>query len=139
MSFLLDTNVVSELRKGDRCHPKVATWAASVRPERLYISVLVLGEIRFGIERARRRDQAFAARLDAWFAETVTFFGDRILPVDHAIAGEWGQRGFAVMVPAVDGLMAATALFYSMTMVTNNIRDFVRTGVACIDPWQEQA
>lgn len=136
MSYLLDTNVVSELRKGDRSHPNVAAWVASVPRQSLYISVLVIGEVRFGIENARRRDAVFAARLEGWLNRTLRFFDDRILPVDQAVAAEWGRLGWPATVPAVDGLMAATAYVHGMTIVTNNQRDFARTGVPCIDPFE---
>ncbi|HEY0483339.1 MAG TPA: type II toxin-antitoxin system VapC family toxin [Kofleriaceae bacterium] len=135
MSFLVDTNVVSELRKGRRTHARVRDWFASVDDAELYLSVLVIGELRQGIERLRHRDPSAAAGLDRWLHELVERHADRTLPIDAAVAERWGQLNVPDPVPAIDGLLAATALVHSLTLVTRNVRDIRRTGVRHVDPF----
>ena len=135
MSFLLDTNVVSELRKRERCDAGVAGWMAAADPDSLFLSVLVIGEIRRGIERVRRRDPATAEVLERWLTRLFETHADRILPVDRQVAEAWGRLDAAASLPTVDGLLAATALVHDFTLVTRNVRDFARTGVACLDPF----
>lgn len=136
MSFLLDTNVVSELRKGGRANAHVRTWFESVDAGALYLSVLVLGELRRGVEGLRRRDSPAAARLDRWVHELAESYEDRILPVDAAIADRWGRLNVPDRISAVDGLLAATALVHSLTLVTRNVGDVGRTGVRHLDPFE---
>ncbi len=109
MSWLLDTNVLSELRKRERCDSHVAEWFAAVPDEEIHLSVLVIGEIRRGIESIRRRDVKAATALDGWLDRVVTSHSDRILPVDQRIAEEWGRMGANGPISAIDGLLAATA------------------------------
>jgi predicted nucleic acid-binding protein len=135
VSFLLDTNVVSELRKGARADAGVAAWFAAAASDELYLSVLVIGEIRRGIERVRRRDAAAAASLERWLTRLGSDHEDRILPVDRAVAEAWGRLDAAGSLPTVDGLLAATAEVHGLTLVTRNTRDFARTGVPCLDPF----
>lgn len=135
MSLLLDTNVLSELRKGGRAHPEVQTWFESTDERALFTSVLVLGEIRRGIESIRRRDPTAGQALDHWKYRLVETFGDRVLPVDAAIADRWGALNVPDPVPTVDGLLAATALVYDFTLVTRNVRDVERTGVRLLNPF----
>ena len=135
MSFLLDTNVLSELRKRERASPNVIEWFAGVDDDAIYISVLVLGEIRRGIERMRQRDRRAAAALDRWHRELVTDHGERILGVDRDIADVWGQLNVPDPLPVIDGLLAATAQVHSLTLVTRNLRDLAGTGVPCVDPF----
>lgn len=134
MTWLLDTNVVSELRKGERANPGLRAWFAQVEEDSLYTSVLVVGELRRGIESLRRRDVPSALALDHWLAGLTDGFADRILPVDQAVAERWGRLNVPDPVPTVDGLLAATALVHGMTLVTRNTRDVARTGVALLDP-----
>ncbi len=136
MRFLLDTNVLSELRKGRRCHPNVARWATSHPTEGLFTSVLVLGEIRQGIERARRRDAAKALVLDRWLETVRLAFEGRILPIDQAVAEEWGRMGAPDPIPVIDGLLAATAGVNGLTLATRNIADLARTGARVINPFE---
>lgn len=134
MSWLLDTNVVSELRKGERTNPGVREWFATAAEESLFTSVLVVGELRRGIESIRRRDVPSALALEQWLAALTDEFADRILPVDRAVAEQWGRLNVPDPVPTVDGLLAATALVHGLTLVTRNTRDVARTGVPLLDP-----
>jgi predicted nucleic acid-binding protein len=135
VSFLVDTNVLSELRKGPRANAKVAAWFQAVDDTELYLSVLVIGELRQGVEGLRRRDPPAAAKLDRWLHELVEHYEDRTLPVDAAVADRWGRLNVPDLAPAVDGLLAATALVHSLTLVTRNVRDVRRTGVRHLDPF----
>jgi predicted nucleic acid-binding protein len=133
--FLVDTNVLSELRKGPRANPKVLGWFRSVDDAALYLSVLVIGELRQGVERLRRRDPPAAAKLDRWLHELIERHSDQTLPVDAAVAERWGRLNVPDPSPAVDGLLAATALVHSLTLVTRNVRDVRNTGVRHLDPF----
>ncbi len=135
MKFLVDTNVLSELRKGARANAKVVGWFRSVDDAAMYLSVLVIGELRQGVERLRRRDPPAAARLDRWIQELIEHHADRTLPVDAAVADRWGRLNVPDPIPAVDGLLAATALVHSLTLVTRNVRDVRGTGVRHLDPF----
>ena len=136
--FLLDTNVLSELRKGERAHAGVRAWVAAQHADGLFISVLTLAEIRDGIERLRPRDPQQAARLEVWLEETITHFAARILPVTPEIADRWGRLSVSAgqPLPDFDRLIAATALVHGLDLVTRNIRDFARTGVTVVNTWQ---
>ena len=135
MSFLLDTNVVAEVRK-PRPHPGVAAWFASTQGADLYLSVLVVGEIRQGIERLRRRDPRQAATYESWLATLQRDYADRVLPITQAVALEWGRLNAGDPLPAVDGLLAATARVHGLTLVTRNVSDVGRTGVSLLDPFE---
>ncbi len=134
MSWLLDTNIVSELRKGERADERLVAWFATVDDGDLYTSVLVLGEIRRGIESIRRRDEPAGLALEQWLFRLATGFGERILPIDVRVADRWGELNVPDPVPAVDGLLAATALVHDMTLVTRNVKDVSSTGVRTFDP-----
>jgi len=134
VSWLVDTNVLSELRKGDRANSGVRTWFADAREDELFTSVLVLGEVRRGIESIRRRDPTAAMALEQWLARLVTTFSDRVLPIDAPVADRWGALNVPDPIPTVDGLLAATALAHDLVLVTRNTRDVERTGVRLLDP-----
>ncbi|HEY2130826.1 MAG TPA: type II toxin-antitoxin system VapC family toxin [Streptosporangiaceae bacterium] len=138
MSFLLDTNVVSEIRKKapDR---GVATWFVSVPADKLFLSVLVVGEIRQGIARLVRRDPAQAEIFERWLSQLVDGYGDRIVPITVRIAEAWGRLNVPDPVPVVDGLLAATALVHDWTLVTRNVNDVTSTGVRLLDPFADSA
>lgn len=135
MSFLLDTNVVSEIRK-KAPNAGVETWFASVSAAEVYLSVLVVGEIRQGIERLLRRDAAQAEVFQRWLAQLVDTFSDRIVPITTDVADTWGRLNAGDPLPVVDGLLAATALAHDWTLVTRNGRDVASTGVKLLNPFQ---
>lgn len=135
-SFLLDTNVVSELRKTapDR---QVLTWQQQHAHEEGYISVLVVGEIRQGIERVRSRDRRQADALERWLEGLIVTYRDRILPVTVEVAEQWGRLNVPPQPPPIiDGLMAATAMVHRLTFVTRNVTDVARTGVPVVNPFE---
>lgn len=136
MSFLLDTNIISEVRKGDRCDPAVASWWADVAEDELWLSALVLGELRKGVELARRRDLDKAATLEAWLIDVVAGFGDRVLAVDTAVAEEWGRMNAIRPVPVIDALLAATAKANDLVFVTRNGADVAGLGVEVLNPFK---
>ena len=133
--FLLDTNIVSELRR-NRPDPHVSTWIEKADPAELFLSVLTLGEIAKGIVSLSRRDASRAASLQAWLEGLRLRFDDRLLSVDAAVAQEWGRLSGVRTLPVVDGPLAATALVHDLTVVTRNVRDLADTGIRLIDPWR---
>lgn len=135
MSYLLDTNVISELRKGERADQGVKAWFTKLDEEEIFLSVLTVGEIRRGIESIRRRDLDAATALDSWLARVVEAHRDRIIGLDRAIAEEWGRLNVPDPLPVVDGLLAATAKVTGLTLVTRNIVDVESTGVAVLNPF----
>jgi toxin FitB len=136
LKFLLDTNVISEIRKLERTDPNVAKWVAQTPVKEIGTSVLVLAEIRRGIELKRRRDAEQAAALDRWFAQMRTRLGDRVLPIDEPIAEAWALLSVPDPLPLIDGLLAATAKVHRLTLVTRNTTEVARTGVAILDPFK---
>ncbi len=140
MSFLLDTSVISELVKKNP-HDNVLGWIGRQDEGSLFLSVLTLGELEKGI--AKLGASVRKSRLLSWVRRDLTErFGSRLLPIDMQVAARWGQlsgeserRGLPL--PVIDSLLAATALVRGLQMVTRNIEDFQRCGVACIDPWSE--
>ena len=137
--FLLDTNVVSELRKaaGGRADPRVVAWAAAQAPETQYFSAIGVLELELGILLRERRDREQGRRLRAWLeGQVLPAFAQRVLPVDTAVA----RRCAALHVPDPrserDALIAAIALVHRLTLVTRNLRDFNGTGVTLHNPWE---
>jgi predicted nucleic acid-binding protein len=133
--FLIDTNVLSELRKGARADANVRSWFESLDENTIFLSVLVTGEIRRGIEAIRKRDPRAASVLERWLDNLVRAHSDRVLPVDAATADEWGRLDARGSLPVVDGLLAATARVHDLTLVTRNVRDVVHTGVDLLNPF----
>ena len=136
--FLLDTNVVSELRKaGDgRADPNVARWIAAQEAGRFYISALTLMEIEIGVLRIERRDPGQGLHLRTWLDERVVpAFSERVLSIDGPVALRCAQLHVPDPRSERDALIAATALVHGMSVVTRNVRDFEPTGVQLIDPW----
>lgn len=139
MSYLIDTNVVSELRKGVRANPLVVDWFRKQQPQELFLSVLTLGELRHGVERAHRRDPKSALALRRWLDRTLNRFRDRILDVDRAVAERWGRIGIPDPLPDVDALIAATALVHDLIVVTRNVKHVAPAGVRCFNPFEPGA
>ena len=133
--YLLDTNVLAELRKGERCDEKVRRWAASATGDRHFISVLSLGEIRKGIEILRRKAPDQCPAFEGWLSRIQTEYDRDTLPVTATIAERWGTLMAAQSLPVIDGLLAATALEFKLTVVTRNTTDFAPTGVALVNPF----
>lgn len=136
MGFLIDTNVLSELRKRTRGNANVLQWAAQHRSDELFLSTMVVGEIRRGIEVIRARDPVQAAALDAWRDRVVAAFGPRILPVTLEIAEIWGRLSFPNRLPEIDGILAATAVYHDHVIVTRNVRDFAHPEVRAVNPFE---
>lgn len=134
MSFLLDTNVISEARKRQPAGPVMA-WFQQVDGTQLFLSVLVIGEIRQGIERLKSRDTARAERIEKWLEKLRRDYRKRVLPVTDDVAEEWGRLNAARSLPVIDGLLAATASVHGLTLVTRNVVDFDDTGVRVLDPF----
>jgi predicted nucleic acid-binding protein len=139
--YLLDTNVVSELRKvrAGRSDPGVADWADQVEPGSLFLSTITLHELELGVLLMERRDAKQGSLLRQWLEQAVLpAFGGRILAVDAAVA----RRSAALHVPDPqpfrDGLIAATALEHNLVVVTRNLADFEATGVKLLNPWQQR-
>ena len=135
MNYLIDTNIISEVRKGRRCDPNVASWYEKIEDANLYLSVLVIGEIRKGIEKIRPKDSAQANAIENWLSAVDEAFGERILPVDRAVANEWGRLNATRPLPVIDGLLAATAKIHGMTLVTRNTADIAELGVHILNPF----
>jgi len=138
--YLLDTNVVSELRKirAGRADKNVARWADSVDAADLYLSVITVQELEIGVLLAERRDTAQGAVFRAWLSQHVLpAFAERILAVDSAVALRGARLHVPDLRPVRDGLIAATALVHGMTVVTRNLADFAPTGVKTLNPWLE--
>lgn len=138
MSYLLDTNVLSELRR-KAPDPHVVEWVAARPPSSLYLSVLTLGELRKGIDGVPDRKRR-TALLDWLEADLPAFFSGRVLAIDAPVADRWGRMLAAARrpLPAIDSLLAATAASHDLAMVTRNARDFAGLGIAVVDPWTDE-
>lgn len=134
MILLLDTNVVSALRRPDRARA-VAAWLGDQDEANLHISVITLGEIERGIELQAGRDAGFAADLRAWISETEALFADRILGFGAEEARRWGRLSASLGYDGPDLQIAATALIAGGAVVTGNVKHFIPTGVQVIDPF----
>jgi toxin FitB len=135
VSYLLDTNVISELRKGDRANQNVTSWFREIADEQIFLSTLTLGEIRRGIESIRRRDAKTAGVLESWLGRVADQHGDRIVPIDRAIADEWGRMNVPDPLPVVDGLLAATAKVVGLTLATRNTADIEPANIRYVNPF----
>lgn len=136
--FILDTNVVSELRKIrlGKADKNVAKWADGVNTSDLYLSVITIQELEIGVLLVERRDPLQGAMLRSWLNNHVLpAFSNRILPIDTVVARRSAQLHVPNPQPIRDGLIAATALVHGMTVVTRNVDDFRSTGVQLLNPW----
>lgn len=131
--YLIDTNVISEARRGT---PQAVSWLRSVDPLRVHISALTLGEIMRGIALKQRSDPRAAAHLMEWLRKLRYDHAERILPVTDEIAVEWGRIAAIRPRGDIDGLIAATAIIHDLIVVTRNVADFQDTGASLIDPWE---
>lgn len=136
MKFLLDTNVIAELRKGSRANAHLRSWFAALDPDAILLSVVTIGEIRRGIESVRRRDPAAARALERWLRRVLSDHTDRILTVDLAVAEEWGRLNVPDPLPVIDGLLAATARVHGLTLATRNVKDVARSGAEVVNPFE---
>ena len=137
--YLLDTDVVSELRKAraGRADPNVAAWSATAPVGALYLSVVTILEIETGVIRIERRDAAQGRALRAWLEDHVLpAFEGRVLSIDTAVARRCALLHVPNRLADLDALIAATALVHAMTVVTRNVADFAAAGVALLNPWQ---
>jgi|SRR5208283_2292496 len=134
MPYLLDTCIVSELRKPS-INPGVSSWVSGIRADEAYLSVLTIGEIRAGIELHRLRNPFGAGNLERWLIGLETHYAERILTITARIADRWGRLSPRQPLPASDGLIAATALEHGLTVVTRNVVDFQRSGVNTLNPF----
>lgn len=135
MSFLIDTNVISELRKGALANSGVRRWYDGVTADDLYLSTLVLGEIRKGAEMCRKKEPAKARLLEHWLGQVQAAFAGRIVPVDQAVAGVWGRIGASRTIPVIDALLAATAISRDLTLVTRDLKGASGTGARVLNPF----
>lgn len=135
MTFLLDTNVISELRRR-RPDAKVVLWLKRVDPSALWISVLTLGEIAKGAAQQAARDRAQAAIYYEWLAVVRLNYADRTIEIDADIADAWGRLAAKRPLPVIDGLLAATALVRGLTLVTRNVSDVADLGIPVLNPWE---
>ena len=133
--MLFDTNVISELRKGPRMDARLHAWFEGVPDEEIHLSVLVLGELRRGVEAIRGRDTKQAAALDRWLTRLAAYHADRILPIDATVAYEWGRLPARRTASVIDTLMAATALVHGLILVTRNVKQIDWTGVMYVNPF----
>ena len=135
MSLLLDTNVISELRKGSRANPHVVAWFTGVTEEEIHLSVLAVEELRRGVERLRERDARQAGALERWLRQVVRDHAERILPVDYRVAEQWGRLTAMRSASVIDTLMAATAQVFDLVLVTRNVKHVAWTGVSYLNPF----
>ena len=136
MSYLIDTNVISEVRQGSRCDANVSAWYASITDADLYLSTLVLGEIRKGVELVRPRDAGRAAALEDWLRQIAAAFHGRVLGIDDSVSDQWGRVSAVRPIPVIDGLPAATALVHGLTLVTRNDGDIAGLGASVLNPFR---
>lgn len=140
--FLLDTNVISELRKAPfgRADPKMVGWAEPIPPSRLFLSVMTVFELEIGVLRLERRDPGQGRRLRAWLeTDVLVAFEGRIVAFDARVSRQCAALHVPDPRPDRDAVIAATALVHGLTVATRNTRDFANTGVPFVNPWDPTA
>lgn len=135
MAFLIDTNIISEIQKGRNANPDVKRWYNGVDRNDLFVSVLVIGELRIGIERLRRRNVEQAGILEQRLDQLEHLMGTHVLPVTKGIVDRWAHYNVPDPISVIDGLIAATAAEHDLTLVTRNVNDIERTGVPFLNPF----
>ena len=136
MPFLLDTNILSELRKGALCNPNVLHWAAKESTQAHYISVLSLGEIRKGIELLRKKSPEKCAPLEKWLEKLHSDYAHCTISITVEISERWGELSSRRSLPVIDSLIAATALEFGLSLATRNTKDFDGLGIPIVNPFQ---
>lgn len=139
MSYLIDTDVIAEIRKGSRCNISVTAWYGSVSGDDLFLSTLTLGEIRTSVERVRFGDPKQAEELSRWSVDVALAFKGRVLGIDDAVAEEWGRMSAIRSIPTTAGLLAATAFTHGLTLVTGHEADVVGLGATVLNPFRGAA
>ena len=137
MAYLIDTNIISEIQKGSKANKGVQKWYESIKSEEIYLSVLVIGEIRQGIERLCRRNSEQAKVLEERLEKLRELIGGRILPITLEIANRWAINNVPDSFPVIDGLLAATAIEHNLIFVTRNIKDVERLEVQLLNPFNQ--
>jgi predicted nucleic acid-binding protein len=132
--YLLDTDVLSELRRSRR-NSNVTKWIVDIAPDDLFLSVITISEIELGIERQRPLNPGFAQNLSDWLDITLRVYGERILPLTIGIARRWGRLAAQLGNKQLDLAIASTALEHDLTVVTRNVSDFEPTGVSILNPF----
>jgi predicted nucleic acid-binding protein len=135
VTFLADTNVLSELRKRTRADERVRAWTAAHGWSAIHTSWIAIAEMKRGAALVARRDPAQAAMLEKWISEVLDHLGDRVLPVERSVAEAWAHLMVPNPRPAMDALIAATAQVHGLTLATRNVRDFAGSGISLVDPW----
>jgi predicted nucleic acid-binding protein len=135
MAFLLDTNVLSELRKGSKADPRVLKWSRTHAKQRHCVSAVSIGEIRKGIELLRKKSPGQCPAFERWLARIKSDFASEILDITDEVAEQWGVLMAERFRPVVDCYLAATALVHGLKLVTRNTADFEGTGVGLVNPW----
>ncbi|MEV4109475.1 type II toxin-antitoxin system VapC family toxin [Nonomuraea sp. NPDC049695] len=135
VGYILDTNIISEVRK-PHGNVQVKGWVDASLGATLYLSVMSIGEIRWGIEQRRKSDPQQALVLERWLARLFRSFQDRIIPITSEVAEEWGRMRSMRTLPVSDALIAATARIHGWSVVTRNVKDFTDTGVTVINPFE---
>lgn len=136
MGYLFDTNILSELRKGNQANPNLMQWVRRIEKERQTVSVLSLGEIQKGIAVLERKDPTQAKILDHWLSDMEKAYAADILPVCNRVAHEWGRLNAQRTLPVIDGLLAATARVHGLQLVTRNVGDFQNLDLVVINPFE---
>lgn len=135
MRYLLDTNVVSELRKRERSNTALRRWFEAVAEDELALSVLVLGELHLGVLRLHRRDPDAAEHLLMWLTRIERSYAGRILPLDEPVVRVWAKFNASRPLPVIDSLLAATAAVHGLILVTRNVRDLEGVPITLLDPF----